>query len=651
MIESINDITEDNILSDEVYEWLFSIEPYLKREKTIYQVQQLAEKFGKKKLFNKFLSAARKDYTQYSRDMSKVERSETYEGDLQDFFEPGEEEKYPPLHTGSWICNQNGIKTYDGTKGELVACGHPVTIVSILQNAQTQLERVRIAFKNHSGWKEITPLKSIIASASKIVTLADSGLAVTSENSRMLVRYFSDLEMINHDSIPVKVSSSKLGWLTFKNKLIFVPYDKEISFDGEESFRQVFNSVGTSGSRKEYYDLLYEVRNGDRIEPRIVLAASIASVLLGFCNVLPFMVNLYGQTEGGKTLCMMLAASVWANPEVGAGYIGDFKTTPVALEVRANLLNDLPLILDDSSEVSKRLRDDFSETIYTLCNGTGKDRSDQNLGIRAMNSWKNIIICSGEHPIVRDIEQGGAANRVFSVEAEEGKMFSDGHKVAETLKKNYGFLGKEFIGLIASGFISVDKIKECELQIENKLREINPDWLHKQVAAASIILTADLFATEYIFKDERELHIDDIADFIKTVNDISENVKCLEYLREVFVSNRGLFYDGDAPSDDNSGENSFNMLGFYEKDQEDHTIVYFFSTKFDEILEQKGFSPKMFLKWASRKDGLTSCTKGKLRLRKRWGNERVRVVPIDVNWGIEEEEPEPVSENDDDVPF
>ena len=60
-------------------------------------------------------------------------------------------------------------------------------------------------------------------------------------------------------------------------------------------------------------------------------------------------VDLWGETEGGKSVTLMLAASVWANPAESA-YIGDFKTTDVALEAKANMLNHLPMILDDTSK-------------------------------------------------------------------------------------------------------------------------------------------------------------------------------------------------------------------------------------------------------------------------------------------------------------
>ena len=91
---------------------------------------------------------------------------------------------------------------------------------------------------------------------------------------------------------------------------------------------------------------------------------------------------------------MMLAASIWANPDNNQ-YIGDFKTTDTQLEIRADLLNHLPLMLDDTSKTSSRIRDNFEGVVYDLCSGKGKSRSNKELGIRRENRWKNTILTNG----------------------------------------------------------------------------------------------------------------------------------------------------------------------------------------------------------------------------------------------------------------
>ena len=49
-----------------------------------------------------------------------------------------------------------------------------------------------------------------------------------------------------------------------------------------------------------------------KMEIKLMLAASFASVLVPLLGGLPFIVDLWGETEGGKTVTLMVAASVWS---------------------------------------------------------------------------------------------------------------------------------------------------------------------------------------------------------------------------------------------------------------------------------------------------------------------------------------------------
>lgn len=159
----------------------------------------------------------------------------------------------------------------------------------------------------------------------------------------------SSVENLNDDDIPVQMSSSKLGWIGGG----FIPYDTDIVFDGDMQFKYVYESIREHGSFQVWLEHVKQLRKSGRMEIKFYLAASFASALVGLLGTLPFIVDLWGDTEGGKSVDMMLATSVWANPADNA-YIADFKTTDVQLEVRSDLLNNLPLMLDDSSKVSSR---------------------------------------------------------------------------------------------------------------------------------------------------------------------------------------------------------------------------------------------------------------------------------------------------------
>ena len=174
----------------------------------------------------------------------------------------------------------------------------------------------------------------------------------------------------------------------------------------------------------------------------------------------------------------MVATSVWSNPDESR-YIGDFKTTDVALEAKADMLNNLPMFLDDTSKTSARIRDNFEGIVYDLCSGKGKSRSNKDLGINRENRWKNVIICNGERPLSSYVNQGGAINRILEVECGE-RVYDDPQKTANIVKRNYGFAGKRFVEIIRE--IGIDKI--CLLYTSPQMPDI---FLWKKIYGSALV--------------------------------------------------------------------------------------------------------------------------------------------------------------------
>ena len=399
MIEA-DKLGKKELLSEKTFFALLDIKSLSEREQARLALQARAEEFKVKTDWTRLYNAYKKDAEAAAREKAKTdgvkdEREKRHtDFDFSDL--PPEAPILSNLLCGAWQANmEDGIvmQTNDNTKGVL-ACYHPILPVRRLVNVQTQEERVEIAYYRNHYWHFQTVPRSTISSAQKIVSLASVGVGVTSESARPLVRYLADIEAWNEDAIPVEVSSSKLGWHNGRNKeLLFLPYDEgEIHFDSGSDFRDLYKAISKQGDFDRWLAVAKRVRARDRLEARILLAASFASVLVSRLDILPFFVDLWGETEGGKTVALMLAASVWGDPADGK-YIGDFKTTDTALEVKADVLNHLPMFLDDTSKTSARVRDNFESIIYDLCSGKGKSRSNRALGTRRENKWKNVFIC------------------------------------------------------------------------------------------------------------------------------------------------------------------------------------------------------------------------------------------------------------------
>ena len=573
-MELLNRMTAFTILSDEVLDEVFEEQDEIRKARLLLSLEDRAKELGVKSKFEKMVKAyqkrerqMRRDYEQDRREKNRMQVPHNFTNFTGD---------YPAMYCGTWIADDSGV--YVVTTGEFnqCACYHPILPVERFKNLETGEEQIKIAYKRNNAWHEIIVPKTMVTSASKIVALSGRGIAVTSETAKLLVKYLADVENMNETNINVCLSSSKLGWSKDGH---FLPYDIEITFDGDGKFQQLHDSIHPTGSREAWYELVKSIRSTRTLSVSILLAASFASVLVGKLEALPFIVDLWGETEGGKTVTLMLAASVWANPSENC-YIGDFKSTDVGLEVRADCLNSLPMILDDTSKVSERIRDKFESIIYDLCSGKGKTRSNKDLGVNREFKWKNAILCNGERPLQGYVSQGGAINRILEVEADR-RLFDNPQNVVRVISGNFGHAGMDFINVLRK--LDIEQIRGIYNDFIEQLKD--DEKMQKQSMSLAIILTADKIVTDYLFKDGIYLPVVKVKDLLSNHDDISDNARCYRYLLDKISMNTQRF-DIDTKCE---------KWGIIEKG-----IALFYTQAFRDLCEIGGYSDKSFLAWAKK---------------------------------------------------
>ena len=592
-MKKIEEVTKSDLLSREFMQEVFDEEDEIERGVNIANLMDRARELKAYTEFKILLDAFRK--------AEREALPEKTKGTLCQWtnFESGE---YDNMICGYWNATERGILKPNSDE---YACYHPILPVERLKNIETGAEQIKLAYKRNGTWHEIVVPKSLIASASKIVALAEQGIAVTSENAKLLVKYLSDVENQNDNFIKIKRSTSKFGWL---NK-DFIPFDGDIIFDGDMKFKQVSESVATQGSYTTWLDHVRTVRARKRIESKFCLAASFASVLVAPLRGLPFFVDLWGGTEAGKSVALMLAASVWANPDENA-FIGDYKSTETALEAKADMLNHLPMLLDDTSNQNRRLAENFESLVYVLCSGKGKTRSNKDIGINRESRWKNCIITNGEKPLTSYVNQGGAMNRILEISC-DGYIFEDPRLTASVAKSNYGYAGRDFIKILKE--IGVEGLMEIQKGFLDELD--NDEKMQKQSLSLSIVLTADKIATDYIFKDGEYIDIEEAKQVLIDKNEISDNERCYRFILDRVVANRGRF--------DPRNEN-IEQWGVIEDN-----YVLMISTALSRLCKEEGYSRLSFLKWANDK-GLIQGNGGRYDFTKKTNGICVKYVKIKI---------------------
>ena len=487
------------------------------------------------------------------------------------------------LRCGQYYCSDR-ILRYNEFGMEVEVLSHPLMPTKRVTNIETLEEKLEIAYcRGRDHWKTLTVSREQLASAQKIIGLARQGVAVNSENAKEVVKYMSTLESLNYDDLPRQNSVSHMGWLADGR---FMPYVDDVSYDGDSpEFLRMYHDFKPAGSSDTWFSLAKEVRAGESIPARIALAASFAAPLVPIFESLPFFVHLWGETGCGKTVALMLAASVWGNPDVGR-YIKSFSGTTVSRELYASFCCNLPILFDELQVISDRKL--FDDIIYMLCEGVSKGRGAKEGGLQVQKRWASCIITTGEMPITQGNSGGGAVSRTIEVNYGGRPLFANPRAVAGTLRENFGHAGPMFISMIGKDGV-VRALKALQQKFYSELMQ--EDVNDKQVLSASILLAADALATKGLFRDGHALTVDDIKPFLVSRSETDVNFRCYQWLIGFCAANPRRF-DGE---DQTNGE----LWGKYEDG-----YVYINKTIFDEVLKKQGFSSGAFLDWAKRKDFL-----------------------------------------------
>lgn len=435
-----------------------------------------------------------------------------------------------------WVLTSTG--EIQKTTMEL-ACSHPIYISKRFIDCLTGEIKLEITYSRDSELERLQSFivpKSRITSSQSIVAIANKGVSVSSTNAALLVNYLQDFEDTNYDQIVEIKSINRFGWIGKD----FSPYVDGIEFDADDNYPGLEQCVTKpSGTIEAWKEVVKSVKKSNNIAPKVALAASFASVLIEPLDALPFFVHFWGASGGGKTVSLMLAASVWGKPDVGS-YIKTFNSTKVAQEILASTLYSMPVICDEL-QIKTGTSDNFDGLIYELCEGSGKSRSNKQLGIQASRNWRNCFISSGEQPITGELSGGGAKNRVFEIECQDD-LFSDPMKIVEAVKSNYGHAGREFVEALDSK--TRKKIKTAQQSVFAEYSE--KGFTDKQALAASIVVVAEAFYSSIILNEPPSFTAEDLEPFIATHDDVSQDLRAVEWLKGWIVKNWNKF-DEDAP--------------------------------------------------------------------------------------------------------
>ena len=490
----IEEINKKDKFNDELFLSILETTDVLEKAQFIEEVRRKCQDVGRLREFNNLLKAWTLKATQLQKQADSNKTSFT-DAPLQ-------------LNCGKWVANDLGVVLYDvnnqGLTVTTTACPHPIMPVERYINLDTDTEKIKLSFFKDGRWRDFTVDCGVVFNKSSISQLADRGVLVTSESAKDLVKYLSEVVSLNAQEIPLYNSIGRLGWIDGG----FVPYADSVKFDGESDFKKIYESVGECGDYSKWLDHIKELRKDINI--RLVLATSFASPLIEVVGALPFILHLWGTTGFGKTVSLMVASSVWGNPEMGC-LTRTMNMTANSMARTSCFLYNIPFCADELQQI-KANWGNYDSLVMYLTEGIDRGRAKARGGVEETKIWKNSFIFTGEEPITKGASGGGVKNRVIEVECEH-KIIQDGNYTANLVKENYGHAGKHFIDHLRH-LIETDKQSIID-EYKSLFKAIieATDTTDKQALSMALILLADKISCDCIFHDE-PLTIDEVKGYL-----------------------------------------------------------------------------------------------------------------------------------------
>jgi putative DNA primase/helicase len=341
----------------------------------------------------------------------------------------------------------------DGTISRTRIALAPIFIAGRTVDVMSGEAKRLLVWRGASGWRSRVVNRRTIVDTSKIITLSNLDAPVSTNNTLHMVSFLSEFDAENAHRFPVVQSASSMGWQPDGGFLLPDMYyatdqrpDQEFALTPPSGLETLSGGWKTKGTWSDWVSAMTLVEDF----PYMFIAAyaSAAAPLLEILHVPGFVLDFSGETSGGKTTALRFAASVWGRPaESYPTAMYSWDATKVWIERTSGFLRNLPLILDET----KRARHPriVRDVIYDFCQGQGRGRGSVE-GTRHTESWRSVLISSGEGAATSFSQDAGTRARVLSL---KGKPLGDdvviGSAASEEaqaiLANSFGHLGRRVV--------------------------------------------------------------------------------------------------------------------------------------------------------------------------------------------------------------
>lgn len=622
----ISEVTgEDDFKNDELYQSLYAQGISTKLRRTMkYDLKKKAQEIGKRELAKYFQERCEEKEAEI-RNANELKRMEQANGKSSiEWDKKTEYTDLPENCTGNkyigveWIANNDKVYTLEqhgDVSKVVVACMQPVLINRRLKplDGIDEDRKVELQYQEDNYcWKTLIVNLEELLNANKAVGLSSRGIIITKKNAVAFSEFMASMyhNSLSRDAIPVLYTVKQLGWAD--NNKYFMPFvdSADIIFDRKDVAKSLLVAFKPVGDKKIWYVEYVKLRKTKNMTLKVFTAAMFASPILALLNMDGFAVDIFGTTTTGKTTTMQMAASIWGDCDTKSDLIVSPKSTPTALELRLGVLNNIPLIFDDTAVLKPEEKVAFQSNLMLMANGKSKDRGQKDLSLQESFNWKTIIVFTSEGRIDKDWTTGGSRGRVITLENEEKPEYFDNlDELMEFFENNYGHAGRDFVEVLQK--IGIDKVKKMYNGFHKILRKAAKQHgkMSRHAANVAFLVTADRIAEKYLFHDGVKISLEEAIALMSDEKEIDQPSRFYNNLIDTVYQNAGKI-EGLTEAKDIKGE----YWGIYIEDDEFNgktvATVSFIPKILNQLAKDADMDVKLFITYL-KKNHLLKADKGR----------------------------------------
>ncbi|MEE5126696.1 DUF927 domain-containing protein [Pseudomonas alliivorans] len=327
------------------------------------------------------------------------------------------------LMPGGFRLTAEGV-FYAGDDGEARPVCSPLEILARTRDDKGHNWGLLVEFDDPDGAKKRwnIPARTMTGDFGKDVLgpLVDMGLRLAGSRSGRNARNDLQSYLGGFDSAQRARLVTRLGW----HDSAFLLPEQQVGIHSEHLHFYEAGSqlppISESGTLEQWQEQIGALCVGNH-RLAFVVGVAFAGPLLHMLGHESGGFHLYGDSSGGKTTHLQVAASIYGGPRL----VRSWRSTDNALESIAAAHSDGLLVLDEIGMCDPRI---IGETVYMLGNGTGKARAnDRGQAGRQVQEWRLLFLSTGEKTLAQHMAEAnkelkaGMEVRMLAVPADASK--------------------------------------------------------------------------------------------------------------------------------------------------------------------------------------------------------------------------------------